>query len=162
MNLKSSIGDLTLKTLFYFPICFFAVNSIWEGYSAACGFFSLNLIVFLRGVYLKIVSCFPFRLSGSFKIPDLEVTIFVISDCDAHVHTHTHILIKTVSDFISSNYSSVLLKLFAPSTTENNLQTHPGRSSQLTLSAVWGSQSETNLKMGHGMETPRFCGCREY
>lgn len=39
------------------------------------GSFSLSLIVSLGCVHLKIVSCFPFRLSGSSKIPNLEITV---------------------------------------------------------------------------------------
>lgn len=89
LNSNPSIGGLTLKTLFCFLICFFAIKSMWEGYPVACVSFFPSLIVFLRGVYLKIVSCFPFRLSGSFKIPKLEIIVSVRNDTDVHAHAHT-------------------------------------------------------------------------
>lgn len=50
--------------------------------------FSPSLIVFLRSVYLKIGSCFPFRLSGSFKIPQLEIIISVMNGADVHACAH--------------------------------------------------------------------------
>lgn len=62
---------------------------MWEGYSVAYISFSPSLIVLLRRVYLKIVSRFPFRLSGSFKIPKLEITIFIMNDTDVRAQAHT-------------------------------------------------------------------------
>lgn len=67
------------------------------------GFGSFTVI--LRGMYLQIILCFLFKISGSLKIPNLEIIIFIIDGTDTHKH------VKKVNDFISANFSSVLLNL---------------------------------------------------
>lgn len=65
---------------FLFSYPFLCYRVYLQDYSAAYGSFPLSFTVFLRGVDLKILSCLPFRLSGSFKIPNLEFTISLIND----------------------------------------------------------------------------------
>lgn len=92
------------------------------------GSFSVRRLVFLRGLYLKTVSCFPFRLSGSLKSLTLRSVFLSMTRTHVHTLTHTHIVIKTVHHFLSPDFSSVLSKSLFPALqkiTSQHVQVEP-------------------------------------
>lgn len=128
-NCINGVKDIRWRSHTYNLSAFFSA-SLWSSLRGrAARWLSapfLSLTVFLGGVYLKTVSSFSFRLSASFKTPNVEIRIFKSID------RYTQTLLKTVNAFLSPAFSSVLFKQVCSQGYRNNLQTQSGLSLHTT------------------------------
>lgn len=151
------------ESSFLFPYLLLCYRVSVGGPLSGHGSFSRRLLVFLRGLYLKTVSCFPFRLSGSLKSLTLRSVFLSMTRTHVHTltHTHTHCN-KNSTSLPITRFQQCAFKISVPSTTENNLPTCLGWALETTF-PIWGdNMRQTSRWLGSGIPRSRFCAPTEH